>query len=271
MQDNAIIILDPVNRQVIEQGIAAGKRDLIGGNCTVSLMIMALHGLISADQIEWITAMTYQAISGSGAQHMRELISQMGQLHGAAEHLLKEPSSAILAIDRQVTDMMRSPELATKNIQYPLAGSLLPWIDNDLDNGISREEKKASSETNKILGRNDKDRPIIPIDSICVRVSAMRSHCQAFTIKLRDDIPIDEIEQRLDEANPWVNLIPNNKQDTLAHLTPAYVSGQLHIPVGRVRKLSIGEKYISAFTVGDQLIWGAAEPLRRMLRLAIER
>lgn len=266
MSDDAIIVLDPLNKTVIENGLKNGIRDYIGGNCTVSLMMLALNGLFSRDLIDWITVSSYQAISGSGANAMRELLLQMGVLSGKIDHSTVMQES-ILDIDRRITDAMQADSLPKSTIGYALAGSLLPWIDSDLENGMSREEKKGFTESNKILGRHDN---LIPIDSICVRVGAMRSHSQALTIALKQDLPLDEINQILDEANDWVKLINNTKTETLAALTPAAVTGTLSIPIGRVRKLSVGKGMISAFTVGDQLLWGAAEPLRRMLRILHE-
>ncbi len=267
MEDDSIIVLDPVNRDVIEAGLSNGIRTYVGGNCTVSLMMMALGGLFRRDLIEWITPMTYQAASGAGARNMRELLSQMGSLHDAVKDLLDDPASAILEIDRRVTDHMRSDAFPVDNWGVPLAGSLIPWIDSELPSGQSREEWKAEVETNKILGRGDNP---IPIDGLCVRIGAMRSHSQALTIKLRQDVPLDEIHDLLDADNDWVKVVPNEKEPTMHELTPAAVSGTLTIPVGRLRKLSMGSEYLSAFTVGDQLLWGAAEPLRRMLRILLE-
>lgn len=267
MADDASIILDPVNRNVIEQGLADGQKDFIGGNCTVSLMMMALGGLFKAEQVEWISAMTYQAISGGGAQQMREMLDQMGHLNTSVSELLTDPRSSILEIDRSAVATMRADTLPTGNIGYPLAGNLLPWIDKDMGDGTSREEWKGGAETNKILGRSDNP---IPIESLCVRIGTMRCHSQAFTIKLKQDMPLDEVESVLDNDNDWVKLIPNSRESSLSELTPASVTGTLDIPVGRVRKLGLGEGYVSAFTVGDQLLWGAAEPLRRMVRILAE-
>lgn len=264
MADHSVIVLDPVNRDVIDQALADGKRDFIGGNCTVSLMLMGLGGLFRNDLVEWMTAMTYQAASGAGARNMRELLNQMGHLRDSAATLLDDPSSAILDIDRVVTDDLRSADYPTDNFGVPLAGSLIPWIDVALENGQSKEEWKAVSETNKILGRED---DIIPIDGTCVRIGAMRCHSQALTIKMKKNVPIDEVEQMLDEANQWVKVIPNDRDLTVKELSPSKVTGTLSIPVGRVRKMNLGDKYLNAFTVGDQLLWGAAEPLRRMLQV----
>ncbi|MCS6945623.1 MAG: aspartate-semialdehyde dehydrogenase [Sutterellaceae bacterium] len=272
MNENAVIVLDPVNRPVIDRALAAGVRDFIGGNCTVSLMLLALDGLLKADLIEWITAMTYQAASGAGAQNMRELLEQMGYVHGAVKHLLADPNAAILEIDRQVTAALQSEGLPRAHFGVPLAGSLIPWIDKDLGNGISREEWKGGAEANKILGRPPMGQPgALIVEGICVRVGAMRCHSQALTIKLKRDLPLSEIEYLLGKGNPWVRLVPNNREDSVRELTPARVSGTLQIPIGRVRKLAIGAEYLSAFTLGDQLLWGAAEPLRRMLRILLGR
>ncbi len=267
MKDDAIIILDPVNMSVIKDGLAEGVKDYIGGNCTVSLMLMALDGLFKAGAVEWITAMTYQAASGAGAQNMRELLAQMGTAHGVARELLADPASAILEIDRRVADTLRSDALPKEHFGVPLAGSLIPWIDKDLGNGQSREEWKAQAEGNKILGRG---KDPIPMDGICVRIGAMRCHSQALTIKLARDLPIDEIEGMLAEANAWAKVIPNRRDESMRELTPAAATGTLSVPVGRLRKMSMGPQYLSAFTVGDQLLWGAAEPLRRMLRILLD-
>jgi len=267
MASDSVIVLDPVNRDVIDAALAAGKRDLIGGNCTVSLMLMALGGLFQHGLVEWVNAMTYQAASGAGAQHMRELLAQMGALRAGVSELLADPASAILDIDRVVTETMRGAQFPTARFGVPLAGSLIPWIDTQLENGQSREEWKGMAETNRILGREDWP---IPIDGICVRVGAMRCHSQGLTIKLSDDIPLDEIEDMIDSANDWVTLVPNEREATVQALSPAAVTGTLKIPVGRLRKMNLGGQYLSAFTVGDQLLWGAAEPLRRMLRLLLK-
>lgn len=267
MADEGTIVLDPVNRHVIDAQLAKGAKTFVGGNCTVSLMLMGLGGLFEADLIEWMTSMTYQAASGSGAKHMRELLNQMGALRDSSAAELADPSSAILDIDRKVTAAMRGGDFPTDNFGAPLAGSLLPWIDVKRDNGQSKEEWKGSVETNKILGLQDNP---IPIDGLCVRIGAMRSHSQAFTIKLKKDVPIDEIEDRLAKHNDWVKVIPNDKDATIAGLTPAAVTGTLGVPVGRLRKLAMGGEYLSAFSVGDQLLWGAAEPLKRMLQILRE-
>jgi len=266
MADNAIIILDPVNRNVIDRGLQSGIKDFIGGNCTVSLMLMALGGLFEHGLVEWATSMTYQAASGAGAQNMRELLIQMGQLNQSVATQLQDPSSAILDIDKQVSAQLAGGELTTTNFGFPLAGSLLPWIDREVEDGQSREEWKGFVETNKILG----SKQLIPIDGICVRVGAMRCHSQALTIKLKKDVPINEIEEILQNANEWVDVVPNRKEETLSRLTPAAISGTLKTPVGRLRKMKMGPEYLSAFTVGDQLLWGAAEPLRRMMRILAE-
>jgi aspartate-semialdehyde dehydrogenase len=267
MKNDAVIILDPVNLDVIKDGLARGLKDYIGGNCTVSLMIMGLHGLFKHGLVEWMTAMTYQAASGAGAQNMRELLAQMGTAHAAAGELLADPASAILEIDRRVADSLRSDAMPTEQFGVPLAGSLIAWIDKDLGNGQSREEWKAQAEGNKILGRA---RDAIPIDGICVRIGAMRCHSQALTIKLTCDVPLGEIEAMLADANPWVRVVPNERDASIRELSPAAVTGALHVPVGRLRKLAMGPQYLAAFTVGDQLLWGAAEPLRRMLRILLE-
>ena len=267
MEDHAVIILDPVNRNVIDDALARGVKDFIGGNCTVSLMLMAIGGLFRAGLVEWVSSMTYQAASGAGAPNMRELLCQMGVLEGSVADLLSNPGSAILDIDRQVTEALRSDRLPVGEFGYPLAGSLLPWIDREVEDGQSREEWKGHAETNKILGNPQP----VPIDGICVRVGAMRCHSQALTIRLNKDLPIEEIELLIDRHNDWVKLVPNTKVDSLAGLTPTAVSGTLAIPVGRVRKMKMGPQFISAFTCGDQLLWGAAEPLRRMLRILLER
>ena len=272
MQDQAVIVLDPVNRSVIDDALAAGKKDFIGGNCTVSLMMLAMGGLLDHDLIDWISVMTYQAASGGGAKHMRELIAQMGSTHGCVKDLLDDPKSAILEIDKKVTEHLRSEQYPTDQFGVPLAGSLIPWIDAQLDNGQSKEEWKGGVEANKILGRTGKSRTdnIIPIYGLCVRIGAMRSHSQALTVKLKTDVPLDEIHQMLAESNEWVKVIANDKQVTMAQLSPAAATGSLNIPVGRLRKMNMGNEYLSAFTVGDQLLWGAAEPLRRMLNITLE-
>ena len=268
MQDHAVIILDPVNRGVIDAALAAGGRDFIGGNCTVSLMLMAMGGLFREGLVEWVTAMTYQAASGAGAQNMRELLAQMGAAHEEVRGLLADPKSNILDIDRAVSARLRSDGFPTEQFGHPLAGSLLPWIDKDLGNGQSREEWKAMAECNKILGRSADP---LPVDGVCVRIGAMRCHSQALTIKLSRDLPLPEVESLLASGNDWVEVVPNEREASLARLTPAAVTGGLKVPIGRLRKLPMGGSYLTAFTVGDQLLWGAAEPLRRMLRLLLER
>jgi len=272
MNDDAVIILDPVNREVIDSALARGIRNYIGGNCTVSVMLMALAGLFRHDVIEWMTCMTYQAASGAGAQNMRELLQQMGEAHLAAKALLDDPASSILDIDREVAGILRDDRFPTEHFGVPLAGSLIPWIDKDLGNGMSKEEWKGGAEANKILGRGGGfGRPAIPVESLCVRVGAMRCHSQALTIKLRRDVPLDEVERILAGGNDWVRVVPNTRDESIRRLTPAAVTGSLEIPVGRLRKLEMGPQYLSAFTCGDQLLWGAAEPLRRMLRILLAR
>ena len=268
MDDSAVIVLDPVNRKVIDQALDAGRKNYIGGNCTVSLMLMALGGLYEAGLVEWMSAMTYQAASGAGAQNMRELIKQMGAINGAVADDLADPASAILDIDRKVAEAMRGEDFPVDNFGMPLAGSLIPYIDKELPNGQSREEWKAQAETNKILGRFKSP---IPVDGICVRIGAMRCHSQALTIKLNKDVPMADIEGLISQHNPWVKLVPNHREDSIRDLGPTAVTGTLSVPVGRLRKLNMGSQYLGAFTVGDQLLWGAAEPLRRMLRILLER
>jgi len=266
MKSDAVIILDPVNLQVIKDAMGRGVKNYIGGNCTVSLMLMALHGLFKEGLVEWMTAMTYQAASGAGAQNMRELIAQMGATHASVSELLADPASAILEIDRRVAQTLRSDALPKEHFGAALAGSLIPWIDKEMENGQSREEWKGQAEGNKILGREHKP---IPIDGLCVRIGAMRCHSQALTIKLTRDLPLAEIEAILASANDWVKVIPNKRDASIRELSPAKVTGSLSVPVGRLRKLNMGGQYLSAFTVGDQLLWGAAEPLRRMLRIVL--
>ncbi|MEZ5528625.1 MAG: aspartate-semialdehyde dehydrogenase [Porticoccaceae bacterium] len=268
MADDALIILDPVNLNVIKDGIANGIKNFIGGNCTVSLMLMAMGGLFNKGLVEWTSAMTYQAASGAGAQNMRELIAQMGAIEKSVATELADPASAILEIDRKVAAVMRSDSFPTEHFGAPLGGGLIPWIDVQLESGQSKEEWKGQAETNKILGRSGDS--LIPVDGICVRIGAMRCHSQALTVKLTQDVPLDEIEGMLAEANDWVRVIPNDRATTVKELTPAAVTGNLHVPVGRLRKMNMGSKYLAAFTVGDQLLWGAAEPLRRMLRILLE-
>lgn len=277
MEENSIIVLDPINRDVIDAGLKAGVKEFVGGNCTVSCMLMGLGGLFAQDLVEWGTAMTYQAASGGGAKHMRELITQFGDLHGVVSDELADPASAILEIDRKVLAAQRG-DLDASQFGVPLAGSLIPWIDADLGNGMSKEEWKGGVETNKILGRGDNLAPgvtrrgdSVPFESLCVRVGALRSHSQALTLKLRRDLPVDEIEQIIAEGTEWAQVVPNEKDATMEQLTPVAATGELTIPVGRIRKLEMGPEYISAFTIGDQLLWGAAEPLRRMLMIAIGR
>lgn len=271
MENSSVIILDPVNLGVIKEALVKGGKEWIGGNCTVSLMLMALGGLFQNDLVEWASSMTYQAASGAGAQNMRELLSQMGELHRASRELLGDPASAILEIDREVAGIMRDEAFPAANFGVPLAGSLIPWIDKDLGNGQSKEEWKGGVETNKILGRGEgRSAGAIPIDGLCVRIGAMRCHSQALTIKLKKDVPLDEIDHMLASANDWVKVVPNQREVTMKELTPVTVTGTLTVPVGRLRKMSMGGDYLTAFTVGDQLLWGAAEPLRRMLRILLD-
>jgi aspartate-semialdehyde dehydrogenase len=272
MKDDAVIVLDPVNMAVIRQALSRGIRNYIGGNCTVSCMLMGMHGLFAHDLVEWMTCTTYQAASGGGAQHMRELLTQFGLVNAEVRELLADPASAILEIDRKVHAKQTDGTLPTENFGgVPLAGNLIPWIDKDMGNGMSLEEWKGAAETNKILGRGEAfGAPATPIDSLCVRIGAMRCHSQALTIKLKKDVPLDEITDIIAAANDWVRVIPNEREASMRELTPAAVTGQMHIPVGRLRKLAMGGMYLGAFTVGDQLLWGAAEPLRRMLRILLE-
>ena len=272
MKDDAVIVLDPVNRNVIDAALANGGRNWIGGNCTVSLMLMGLGGLFRADLVEWVSAMTYQAASGAGAQNMRELLAQMGALHDAVKAELADPASAILEIDRKVAATMRSAEFPTKNFRNtPLAGSLIPWIDVPVEGGQSKEEWKGGAECNKILGKPAFRSPgSIPIDGLCVRIGAMRCHSQGLTIKLKKDVPLAEIESLIASSNPWAKVVPNEREISERELTPTAVTGTLSVPVGRLHKLAMGPEYLGAFTVGDQLLWGAAEPLRRMLRILLE-
>lgn len=272
MKDDAVIILDPVNLDVIKDALVKGQKDFVGGNCTVSLMLMALGGLFRENLVDWMTAMTYQAASGAGAQNMRELLSQMGALHASVASDLANPSSAILDIDRKVLAAMNSDAMPTEHFGVPLAGSLIPWIDKDLGNGMSKEEWKGGAETNKILGKPAMGQPgSVPVDGLCVRIGAMRCHSQALTIKLKKDVPLDEIDGILASANDWVKVVPNQREASMRDLSPAVVTGTLSVPVGRLRKLAMGGEYLSAFTVGDQLLWGAAEPLRRMLRILLDK
>ncbi|MCK4742772.1 MAG: aspartate-semialdehyde dehydrogenase [Sulfuriflexus sp.] len=267
MEDESVIVLDPVNMDVIKDSLAKGGKTFVGGNCTVSLMLMAIGGLFKQNLVEWISPMTYQAASGAGAKNMRELITQMGAIHDDVKGLVDDPASAILDIDRQVTNFMRGDSYPVDQWGVPLAGSLIPWLDSQLESGQTREEWKAQVETNKILGTSANP---TPIDGICVRIGAMRCHSQAMTIKLNKDVPLDEIDNILAEANDWVKVVPNDRDISMKELTPAAVTGTLDVPVGRLRKLTMGNDYLSAFTVGDQLLWGAAEPLRRMLRIVLE-
>lgn len=265
MKEDSLIVLDPVNRNVIDNGLKSGITTYVGGNCTVSLMLMGLGGLFKENLVEWMTSMTYQAASGAGARNMKELISQMDVLGKSGEGML-DPASAILELDKKISETMRSDDFPTDQFGAPLAGSLIPWIDKAMDNGMTKEEWKGFAETNKIL-MND---PAIPIDGLCVRIGSMRCHSQALTIKMTKDLPLDEIEDIIKNDNDWVKFIPNNKEESLAGLTPAAVSGNLTVPVGRVRKLNMGPDYLTAFTVGDQLLWGAAEPVRRMLNITLD-
>jgi len=265
MDDDSIIVLDPVNLSVIESGLASGIKTFVGGNCTVSLMLMALGGLFANNMIEWISSMTYQAASGAGANNMKELVAQMARVGNISKDLLKDPASSAIEIDALITKELRNPSFPTEFFGAPLAASLIPWIDSLMESGQTREEWKGFAETNKIL----KTKKPIPVDGICVRVGAMRCHSQGFTIKLRKDIPIDEISDMIERANQWVKLVPNDKASTLKYLTPAAVNGTLTIPVGRLRRLNLGPKFITAYTVGDQLLWGAAEPIRRILNIII--
>ncbi|MYN05444.1 aspartate-semialdehyde dehydrogenase [Pseudoduganella sp. DS3] len=273
MDQDSVIVLDPVNLNVIKDAMSKGVKNFIGGNCTVSCMLMGLGGLFKQDLVEWMTSMTYQAASGGGAQHMRELLTQYGTIHASVKHLLDNPASAILEIDKQVlaTQHGMSAE-ETKQFGVPLGGNLIPWIDKDLGNGQSKEEWKGGAETNKILGRGEGfGAQAIHVDGLCVRIGAMRCHSQALTIKLRKDVPLDEVNDIIAKDNEWVKFVPNTREASVKDLTPAAVTGSLSIPVGRVRKMSMGGEYLSAFTVGDQLLWGAAEPLRRMLRIVLDK
>jgi aspartate-semialdehyde dehydrogenase len=272
MKDDAVIILDPVNLPVIRSALAKGIKNYIGGNCTVSCMLMGMHGLFKHDLVEWMSCMTYQAASGGGAQHMRELLTQFGMINEAVKPLLADPASAILEIDRKVHGKQTDGSLPMENFGgVPLAGNLIPWIDRDMGDGMSLEEWKGGAESNKILARGEAfGNAATPIDSLCVRVGAMRCHSQALTIKLKQDVPLDELSGMIATANAWVRVVPNERDASMRELTPAAVTGSMHIPVGRLRKLAMGGTYLSAFTVGDQLLWGAAEPLRRMLRILLE-
>jgi aspartate-semialdehyde dehydrogenase len=266
MSEKSIIVLDPVNRDVIDSGLSSGIKTYIGGNCTVSLMLMALSGLFRAGLVEWIASLTYQSASGAGAKHMKELISQMAILGDATRELLADPASTAIAVDEIITRELRSAGFPTENFSAPLAASLIPWIDSPMESGQTREEWKGSVETNKILQTKNP----IPVDGVCVRVGAMRCHSQGFTIKLTKDVPLDEIKDIIAGGNDWVRLVPNDRESTLEHLTPAAVNGTLTVPVGRVRKMLIGPEYVAAFSVGDQLLWGAAEPIRRILNIVID-
>jgi aspartate-semialdehyde dehydrogenase len=275
MKDDAIIVLDPINLGVIKDGLSKGVKNYIGGNCTVSCMLMGLGGLFKHDLVDWMTSMTYQAASGGGAQHMRELLTQFGSINAEVKALLDDPASAILEIDRKVLakqHVFSADE--TQQFGVPLGGNLIPWIDKDLGNGQSREEWKAGAEANKILGRGESfgtgAKEAIAIDGLCIRIGAMRCHSQALTIKLKKNVPLDEVNDIIASDNAWVKLVPNTREASMHELTPAATTGKLTIPVGRVRKMQMGEQYLSAFTVGDQLLWGAAEPLRRMLRILLD-
>ncbi|NPC56233.1 aspartate-semialdehyde dehydrogenase [Caenimonas soli] len=272
MKEDAVIVLDPVNLPVIKNALSKGGKNWIGGNCTVSCMLMGVGALYKAGLVEWMSSMTYQAASGGGAQHMRELLTQFGTLNAEVRSLLDDPKSAILEIDRKVLARQQGMSSAeTENFGVPLGGSLIPWIDKDLGNGVSREEWKAGAETNKILGQGEGfGTPATPVDGFCVRVGAMRCHSQALTFKLRKDVPLADIEQLIANDNAWVKVVPNNREATMKDLTPVAVTGTLDIPVGRIRKLAMGPEYLGAFTIGDQLLWGAAEPLRRMLRILLD-
>jgi aspartate-semialdehyde dehydrogenase len=268
MTGDSIIILDPVNLTVIKDGMANGIKNYIGGNCTVSLMLMAIGALYERDLVEWMSAMTYQAASGAGANNMRELLKQMGELHRVSQERLKDPASAILEIDREVAGILRDETFPTEYFGVPLAGSLIPWIDKQLENGQSKEEWKGQAETNKIMGRESSP---VPIDGTCVRIGAMRCHSQALTIKMRKDVPLNEITDMIAKHNKWVKVVPNVREVTIKELTPAAITGTLTVPVGRLRKMNMGPTFLNAFTCGDQLLWGAAEPLRRMLRIIVEK
>ena len=272
MKDDAVIVLDPVNLPVIKNALAKGGRDWIGGNCTVSCMLMGVGALYKAGLVEWMSTMTYQAASGGGAQHMRELLTQFGTLNASVRALLDDPKSAILEIDRRIVDKQRGlSEGETANFGVPLGGSLIPWIDKDMGNGVSREEWKGMAETNKILGQGEGfGSPAVPVDGFCVRIGAMRCHSQALTFKLKKDVPLADIESLIAHDNAWVKVVPNDRESTIRDLTPVAVTGTLSIPVGRLRKMAMGPEYLGAFTIGDQLLWGAAEPLRRMLRILLD-
>ena len=267
MEKDAVIILDPVNLDLIKKSLASGGKNFIGGNCTNSILLMGLNGLFNAGLVEWVSSMTYQAASGAGAQNMRELLNQMGVAYASVSDLLSDPKSAILEIDRRLAEKLRSAEMPTENFGVPLAGSLIPWIDKQLDNGQSKEEWKGQAEVNKILGTSQR----IPVDGLCVRIGAMRCHSLALTLKLKKDVPLSEIEALIKGGNPWVKLVPNQREISVRQLTPVAVTGKLDVAVGRVRKMELGPEYVSAFVCGDQLLWGAAEPLRRMLRILLNK
>lgn len=266
MRDDSIIVLDPVNRKVIDDGLAKGIKIFCGGNCTVSLMLMAFQGLFQEDLVEWLSTMTYQSASGAGAQHMRELLAQMNMISKWVSVELADPASSILKIDRMVSEQLRSSSIPVDSFGAPLAGSLIPWIDKPVEMGQTREEWKGYAETNKILGLKNP----VPVDGICVRVGAMRCHSQAVTIKMKKNVPLNDVQQLISSANQWVSVVPNNREATLKMLTPAAVSGTLTVPVGRIHKMIMGSDYLTAFTVGDQLLWGAAEPVRRILKIVLE-
>ncbi len=270
MNSDAVIVLDPVNRRVIDAALEAGIRDFVGGNCTVSLMLMALGGLFERGWVEWVSSQTYQAASGAGAQHMRELVAQMGAIAEAAADVQADPAAHILELDKKIIGSMRHKDFPFSHFGAPLAGSLIPWIDRAMENGQTREEWKGGVEANKILGNSSEQGAFVPVDGCCVRIGAMRCHSQAFTIKLRHDVPLAEVESAIAGHNRWVRLVENSREATLRELSPARVTGTLDIPVGRVRKMLMGPDYVSAFSVGDQLLWGAAEPVRRMLALALD-
>ena len=266
MEDDSIIVLDPVNRAVIDNGLAHGIKTYVGGNCTVSLMLMAMSGLFAEGLVQWVSSMTYQAASGAGAKNMKELMAQMAHLGKVSQSLLNDPASSAIELDRLVTEALRSQSFPADNFGVPLAGSLIPWIDSPMDNGQTREEWKGYVESNKILQCD----PPIPVDGICVRVGAMRCHSQALTVKLKKDISLDELQDIISNGNEWVKVIPNEKEITMKELTPAAVNGTLTVPIGRIRKMLMGPEYVAAFTVGDQLLWGAAEPIRRILKIVLE-
>lgn len=266
VNDDAIIVLDPVNLDVIKKAIHGGIKNFIGGNCTNSILLMGVGGLFKENLVEWVSSMTYQAASGGGANNMRELLKGMGVIHDAVKDQLDTPASAILDIDRQVAKSIRE-DVPTEYFGAPLAGGLIPWIDAQLENGQSKEEWKGQAEVNKILGYKDH---IVPVDGLCVRIGAMRCHSLGLTLKLKRDVPLHELEQIIRSGNPWVKWVPNDKAMTIKELTPAAVTGKLDVAVGRVRKLNMGPEYLSAFVVGDQLLWGAAEPLRRIMRILMD-